>query len=295
MAKIAARFGAAEQRCDVERALLTRRTLAGGEGWTASDIACYAGPRDRTHEEQHTQACIAIVASGSFQYQSSAGRELMTPGSLLLGSPGQHFECGHEHGVGGRCISFAYDAGFFESLASETGVGLPSARFAALRVPPKREFARLITRASASLAAENTNTAEWEEIAIELAVRTLELANNRPSAGSSLAAEARVTRIVRMIESQPDQNLDIVTLAREARLSRYHFLRVFHELTGLTPHRYVVRSRLNRAAIRLSLEPVQVVEIALNSGFDDVSSFNRAFRAEFGVSPSIYRKNLRRG
>lgn len=294
MAKIAARYGMA-RRCDdgSERALLTKRTLASGDGWAVSDIACHAGPRDRAEEELHMNFCIAVVASGSFQYQSSAGRELMTPGSLLLGSPGQQFKCGHEHGVGDRCISFAYDAEFFESLASETGMGLPS-QLAALRVPPKREFALLMARTHAYLVGENAGVAAWEEIAVELATRALESANCRPSAASSLAAEARVTRIVRMIESQLDLDLDIVTLAREARLSRYHFLRVFHELTGLTPHRYVMRARLNRAALQLASDPAQIVEIALSSGFGDVSNFNRAFRAEFGLNPSAYRKNLRR-
>ena len=56
---------------------------------------CTAGPRDRTFEEQHARVNIAIVAGGTFQYRSRAGRELMTPGSVLLGNPGECFECGH--------------------------------------------------------------------------------------------------------------------------------------------------------------------------------------------------------
>jgi AraC family transcriptional regulator len=47
---------------------------------------------------------------------------------------------------------------------------------------------------------------------------------------------------------------------------------------------------LRRAAMRLIAEPSQVLDIALESGFGDVSNFNHAFRAEFGVSPSRYRK-----
>jgi AraC-like DNA-binding protein len=78
--------------------------------------------------------------------------------------------------------------------------------------------------------------------------------------------------------------------AAEARLSRYHFLRIFCQLAGLTPHQYIVRARLRRAALELITEPGQVLNIALASGFGDVSNFNHAFRAEFGVSPSLYRK-----
>ena len=84
-----------------------RRILAQGDGWSVSDVICTAGPHDRAFEEQHSRMCIAIVTAGSFQYRSNVGCELMTPGSLLLGNAGQYFECGHEHGVGDRCLSFA--------------------------------------------------------------------------------------------------------------------------------------------------------------------------------------------
>jgi AraC-like DNA-binding protein len=52
----------------------------------------------------------------------------------------------------------------------------------------------------------------------------------------------------------------------------------------------VRRARLRRAAERLLAEPSRIIDIALDSGFSDVSNFNHAFRAEFGVSPSSYRR-----
>jgi AraC-like DNA-binding protein len=248
----------------------------------------------------------------------------MTPGSLLLGNVGQYFECGHEHGVGDRCISFAYEPRYFEGLAIEVGVQNRGPHFSSLRVPPVRELSRLVARASASLVEfgdratgheqsaftagaenlarnsldlpgiSNAGITEWEEISVALAARALEMANGgEPSRGSLPAAEARVTRIVRMIESRPDAQNGLTALAREARLNRYHFLRIFQQLTGLTPHQYVIRARLRRAATRLVLEPARVLDIGMDSGFGDVSNFNHAFRAEFGVSPRAYRKNSR--
>ncbi len=303
-----------------------RRVLACGDGWSVTDVICVAGPHDRPFEERHSDVCIAIVLEGSFQYGSSAGRELMTPGSLLLGNAGQYFECGHEHGVGDHCISFAYEPRYFEDLAIEAGVQNRGPRFSSLRVPPVRELSRLVARASASLVEfgdratghqqstftagaeklarnslglpsfSNAGITEWEEIGVALAARALEIANGgEPSRGSLPAAEARVTRIVRMIESRPDAQHGLSALAREAGLNRYHFLRIFQQLTGLTPHQYVLRTRLRRAATRLVLEPARVLDIALDSGFGDVSNFNHAFRAEFGVSPRAYRKNSRHG
>lgn len=301
-----------------------RRILARGAGWSVFDVVCSFGPKDCAFEEQHGDACIAIVTTGTFQYRSSAGRELMTPGSLLLGNAGQYFECGHEHGAGDRCIAFQYAPEYFEELATDSGVrrsvsGGPGARshFPKLRLPPLREFSGLVARACTGLMESSnasgpgnqaTRTGErdgrlqvaanpkigaapWEEIGVELAARALRLANDEPrnSSGASPAAEARVTRIVRTIEADPDEGHDLGALAREARLSRYHFLRVFQQLTGLTPHQYIVRGRLRLAASRLMLEPGRVADIALDCGFGDISNFNHAFRAEFGVSPRTCR------
>ncbi|HEY6945390.1 MAG TPA: AraC family transcriptional regulator [Candidatus Acidoferrum sp.] len=301
-----------------------RRVLARGDGWSVSDVVCSAGPRDRPFEEQYSNVCVAIVMAGSFQYRSSAGREVMTPGSLLLGNAGQYFECGHEHGVGDRCISFSYERRYFEGIADEAGLWSRSAHFSTLRIPPVRGLSSLVARAVAGLAesgatapgheqsifireakkqarnyvehasASNAGNAKWEEIGVELAHQALEISSDgKPSRRNLPAAEARVTRIVRMIEGRPDLDLSLGSLAREVKLSRYHFLRVFQHLTGLTPHRYIVRAKLRRAATRLMLEPAKVLDIAFDSGFGDVSNFNRAFRGEFGVSPRSYRRNAR--
>src|SRR5262249_33837564 len=104
-------------------------------------------------------------------------------------------------------------------------------------------------------------------------------------------AIARVTRTVRMIEHDPDlaPGLGLGSLATVASLSPYHFLRIFEQVTGVTPHQYVLRSRLRRAAMRLTAEPAKVLDIAFDCAFGDVSNFNRAFRMEFGMSPRQFR------
>src|SRR5215471_13889511 len=157
------------------RPTLLRRALARGNGWSVSDVICGAGPHDRPFEEQHSHYCIAVVVEGSFQYQSRGGRELMTPGSLLLGNAGQHFECGHEHGVGDRCISFAYEIPYFEDLASEMDVPY----FSMLRVPSMRDLSGLVARVFAGLiGSSNHRTAYrnqfWKEVGVELIGRALE-------------------------------------------------------------------------------------------------------------------------
>ncbi len=286
---------------ELERALATRsvngtpggataRRLAQGDGWTVSDVVCTSGPRDRPFEEQHSHVGIAIVAAGSFQYQSRAGRGLMTPGSLLLGNAGHCFECGHEHGTGDRSLSFGYAPDYFERLAADAGIRGVRVDFPVVRIPPLRELSPLIARACAGLI--GSVNVPWEELSVELAALALQLAGGLAPDACSVPpnALARVSRTVRDIEREPGNGLTLGRLAREAGLSPYHFLRTFERTTGVTPHQYVLRMRLREAAVQLAAGQAKVLDIALDSGFGDVSNFNRTFRAEFGVSPRLYRR-----
>lgn len=270
----------------------TARRLAEGEGWTVADVICTCGPGDRPFEEQHSGFSIAIVLCGSFQYQgtvnSGSSRELMTPGSVLLGNAGHAFECGHEHGEGDRCLSFGYSSGHFERIASDIGIKGPP-RFRTLRLPPVPSFSPLIAAAQAGLSGWHT---DWEELGVRMLRQVFELSSDirQRNCRTDLGTEARLTRVVRKIERSPDRNLNLGSLAREAVLSPYHFLRVFERVTGLTPHQYVLRARLRNAASQLTSTRNKVLDVALDAGFGDVSTFNRAFRAEFRVTPLQYRR-----
>jgi AraC family transcriptional regulator len=270
------------------------RTLAKGPGWTVQDVVCTCGPADRPYDEEHQHVAIAIVTAGTFQYRGSGsnGREMMTPGSILLGSPGQAYQCGHEHGVGDRCLSFHFTPEYFQTIAEGSRAGHVGRVFRSLRLPALPKLSCLVADACAAVGSADVS---WEELGIRLAARAVQAdADLEPERTAvSTAAIARVTRAVRMIEEQPATDLTLVRLAREARLSPFHFLRTFESLTGTTPHQYVRRARLRAAARLLVTRSTKILDVALAAGFGDVSNFNHAFRAEFGVSPRIYRGRQR--
>lgn len=285
----------ARRKRDDARAATTPRTVASGTGWSVADVLCTCGPHDRPFEERHAQALVALVVAGAFEYRSSAGRALMTPGAVMLGNAGECFECGHRHRIGDRCIAFRYAPGFFERIAADAGVGRSGASFETVRIAPQRAFAPFVAAACAGVAAQAQLA--WDELALSLAVRTLRLAAGMPAQDASAvppATLARVMQVLQRVDETPEADLGIERLARLAGLSPYHFLRTFERATGSTPHQYVLRARLRAAAQRLADEPAKIVDIALESGFDDVSNFNRAFRAEFGASPRAFRARVRR-
>jgi AraC family transcriptional regulator len=284
----------------VDRALINRaetgcsgrpeaRVLACGDGWSLADVVCASGPHDRRFEERHRHFSIAIVATGTFEYRAALGCDLMTPGSLMLGSPGQWFECGHEHGAGDRCIAFWYETDYFERLAADAGARGRRLDFRVLRLPPLRALAPLVARASAGI----TGRADvsWEELGIQIAARTVQLLADGMPHGAAVLPDAthRVAHIVRAIDRQPQAAMNVRRLARAAGLSPFHFLRTFERVTGVTPHQFVLRTRLREAARRLATEQGRILDVALDCGFGDVSNFNRTFRAEFGVSPRRFR------
>src|ERR1700727_1787319 len=114
---------------------LLKRTLATGDGWSLHEIVCRAGPSDRPFEERHDGFSVSAVVGGNFTYRSDSGRQLLYPGALLLGNNGSCFECGHQHGIGDRCISLnVHEEQFKKTAAAAT---LTSRfRFSAPSLPP---------------------------------------------------------------------------------------------------------------------------------------------------------------
>lgn len=288
MAKIAVGFEKTPIQQDGDRCgLPPSRLLARGSDWSAYDKVCTAGPHDRPFDEQHSRTSLAVVLSGTFQYRTSTGRELMSPGSLLLGNKGDLYSCGHEHSTGDRCVSFHYSDEFCEDLPEYSS----DRKFHIARIPALRELSPLTARVAARLH-EASEEAVIHEIALQLLDRAIRLQSGLSLRGRAADASslARITRVLRRIEAEPTAPCALPDLAAEARLSPFHFLRCFEELTGTTPHQYLLRLRLRRAAIRLKQEKTRILDIALDSGFGDVSNFNRAFRAEFGRNPRAYRQ-----
>jgi len=271
---------------------LAVRTLSAGDGWAVEDVVCTYRPSDAAFEERHARYRVALVGAGTFNCRGPHGRELLTPGSLLLGNAEESFECGHEHGSGDRCLAFAYSPEMFEQLAFDAGVrGKP--RLAALRVPPLRELASLVADSCAVWITASPQLA-WDDLAVRFAAAAARFSGGPTrTPRSPRNAERGVVRAVRLIERDPSQPLELGALACEASLSRFHFVRAFARATGLTPHRYVLRARLRRAAVRLATNDARVVDIAIASGFGDVSNFNHAFRMEFGVTPRAHRARAR--
>ena len=81
-------------------------------------------------------------------------------------------------------------------------------------------------------------------------------------------------------------------LAEECGLSPRHFARAFRQSTGVPPHRWLMRHRVQRAKELLRRQALSLADIALRCGFADQSHFTRVFSREVGFSPGQWRRDL---
>ena len=271
------------------------RPISSGHGWLAKDVVCTAGPDDSPFEEKNDYVSIAVVVAGSFKYRSALGGAVLSPGSLLLGSAGEGFECSHKHGSGDRCVSFNYESAFFERLAADSAGRGASLKFPVHRLPELPSLIPLTTEAQLGL--HRPRSVNFEELALELAgmVLTTLSGSTVSMKGPTIRDERRIATAVRFIELHFRRPLSLEELSSLVGISPYHFLRTFKQVVGLTPHQFILRIRLREAALRLRTTAEPVLDIALDAGFGDLSNFNHTFRAAFGTTPTEYRAYDRSG
>jgi AraC family transcriptional regulator len=89
----------------------------------------------------------------------------------------------------------------------------------------------------------------------------------------------------------PERSSQVEAMARAACFSSRQFHRLMLRVLGETPGRHQRRIRLDRAAWLLLTSRATVLEVALETGFENHETFTRAFRTRFGVTPSVFRKN----
>jgi AraC family transcriptional regulator len=104
--------------------------------------------------------------------------------------------------------------------------------------------------------------------------------------GASGASSPGIAAAVELVHARYAEPLGVDDLAREAGMSRFHFSRHFRREVGVSPYRFLLRVRVERAAELLRGGRHDVTQAALEVGFADLGRFARAFRAHFGCTPS---------
>lgn len=241
-------------------------------------------PHRDPSEESSPDFSVSFVERGSFEIEAWRRAEQFVPGMVFLSRPGLAYRCRHgEEFPQDVCFSVQFAD---PALAEQAGI---SSRGPA--VQPSNRLAYSCLRLLAGETARRLPLA-LEGLAMELLAAVGEAGAARPSRlfrAEQLSWYARrVDRARQMLEERYAEPMPLALLAREAGMSPFHFARVFRELAGVAPHRYLLGVRL-RAARRLLSAGSRVTDACYATGFSNLSHFIRQFGRAFGVSPSRLR------
>ena len=114
--------------------------------------------------------------------------------------------------------------------------------------------------------------------------------NKMPFTGGLSARKLR--KVTDFIAANYDHEIKLAELAQVAGMSSFHFAREFKKTTGITPHQYLIKYRIERAKSLLARDDLPLTEVGLRSGFSHQSHFTRLFRRITGTTPHSYRLTL---
>ena len=267
-------------------AMVTATTLHSGP-ISVFDYRCTAGPGDPSFPERHEAFSISYVREGTFRYRVRGRDYEMVAGAVLIGFPGDEFICTHDHTCGDECLSFRLAPDVADTIGSGEQIWKHGA------VPPLAQT--MILGELAQAATKGASGVGLDEIGMLLAARLAALVSGKSQQmrRTTPRARRRAVETALWLDANAHEPVDLERTARQAGLSPFHFLRLFAGVVGVTPHQYLLRSRLRRAARALAQEDRPVSDIALDVGFADLSNFVRTFHRAAGLSPRGFRQAAR--
>jgi AraC family transcriptional regulator len=250
------------------------------------DYRCSAAPGDKPYVELFAAHSISYVRKGSFGYCSRGRKHELVPGSLLAGHGGDEYTCTHDHhGGGDECLSFQFTPEVVEAVGDDSKIWRLGC------IPPLPKL--MVLGELAQSAFQGDSDVSIEEVGLTLARRLAELLSDRPRLRGNPAARdrRRAVEAALWIDAHSHESIGLDAIARNAQLSMFHFLRVFNRVFGVTPHQYLVRSRLRHAVRLLTQDTRAITDVAFDVGFNDLSNFVRTFHRAAGISPARFRRS----
>jgi AraC family transcriptional regulator len=252
-------------------------------------------PPDADHvdpdEEVSQQYSVNVLERGSFSISDRSRVSRLTPAELFLTAPGKvHRYIHDEHDAAPTDVCVAVR--FTDRSRDDVEALLRPVQDGPSVVTANNRRAYLRNRLLAHVAAGDDLLA-LDVIAAELLAAAAETRQGHLYRESQLAWYGRrVDRARCRLDEEFASDHTLAQLARDAGMSSFHFARVFRELTGVPPHRYLLRRRLAAAAQQLRAG-ASVTDTCFTVGFRSLSHFIHAFRRHFGVSPSRMRATHR--
>jgi len=247
-------------------------------------------PADVPHvdptEERSDRFTINFIERGAFHVAHAGRRLTLDRDALFVTTPGQINRYSHE--AGDCAPDDVVLAVGFGSVADDAMAGAASRLTARAPLVPLSNRRAYLRHRLLSHLDDGADPMAVDSIAGELLHATVAADSRYTFKPSQLSwYAARVDAARRRLDDDYASRHTLDALSRDAGMSPFHFARVFGELAGAPPHRYLVGRRLRAAADRLRAGD-SVTNACYAVGFASLSHFIHAFRRRFGVSPSRF-------
>jgi AraC-like DNA-binding protein len=247
-------------------------------GWEKECVLPFAAPPGA-----HDVIEVALVESGSVKY-TIGGREFSVPEGHVMVVPR-----GVEHSTtfvtDVRAVALWLGADFVAEMSDAMGPEIAKLALQpgvlATETARARTLLGILVDEVRGAAAGHTRAAE--ALAESIVIEILRVAPRTTQRGGR---DPRVAQAIAQMNEAFAEPLGIDDLAKTARMSRFHFSRLFRDETGQAPYQYLLRVRVAKAAELLRGGHCSVTEAALASGFSDLSRFASTFKKHTGKRPS---------
>jgi AraC-like DNA-binding protein len=266
---------------------MKRTTLLARERISVTEFRCTAESGAKPFAERFASHSISYVRKGSFGCHCRGRFHELVAGSVLVGHPGDEYVCTHDHVVGDECLSFFLSPELVETIGDDISVWRIGA------APPLPEL--MVLGELAQTAADGNSDIGLDEVGHVFAGRFVDVVSDRrPKPVTATTRDRRrAVETALWIDAHSHQAIGLDDAAGQAGISPFHFLRLFSQVLGVTPHQYLVRSRLRHAARRLADDDSAITDIAYDVGFADLSNFVRTFHRAAKISPLKFRQASR--
>lgn len=108
---------------------------------------------------------------------------------------------------------------------------------------------------------------------------------------ANILSQIQLHQVTEYIDAHLNQKVKLIDLAAIVQISPYHFLRLFKQSVGTTPHQYILQCRIEKAKHLLNKSELSIADIAHQVGFGDQSHLTRYFKRIVGITPKQLQKN----
>lgn len=284
------------RQANAANSLLPRPSILSSAGWSNLHLEVYQQPKFEIAEHQHTMHVIAHAplstalpasASGERWLDGKLKREVRHPGNIAIIPAGIAHRCNWNGTVEFTILAIE------PALLQQVGQDFVHPDRIELMPRFMDQSDDLIQAICLTLREELKSSKIGGGLLIDSLKTTLaiHLLRNYCTVQLKLAnyptglSQSRLQQVREYIHEHLHQDLKLVELSAIVQLSPYHFLRLFKQQMGITPHQYILQCRIEKAQFLLQHTELSVAEIATRTGFCDQSHLTRCFKRLVGVTP----------